>query len=233
MPAKGSGKVLLFASVEKKGGFFMQFFEGLLKIKPYVWAILGALVLIAVASIYLNKSNTKEKKFDTRKITTASLCIALSFVLSYIKIFKLPQGGSITLGSLIPLFIFAYTYGVKDGVIVGAIYGILQFIQEPYIVHWAQVIIDYPLAFGALGLAGLSRKNIPVGMVLGGVGRLFFHVISGVIFFASYAPEGQNVLIYSLVYNLTYLLPDLILCIVIGFIPQFKNAINRLSTERC
>ncbi|MCX7694444.1 MAG: energy-coupled thiamine transporter ThiT [Caloramator sp.] len=209
----------------------MHFFEGLLKIKPYVWAILGALVLISILSIYLNKSK-KEKKFNTRKITTASLCIALSFVLSYITIFKLPQGGSITLGSMIPIFIFAYVYGVKDGIIVGAVYGILQFIQEPYIVHWAQVMIDYPLAFGALGIAGFVRKNMPLGMILGGAGRLFFHVISGVIFFASYAPEGQNVLVYSLVYNLTYLLPDLILCVVIGFIPQFKNAVNRLAIER-
>lgn len=205
----------------------MQIFSGLLKIKPLVWAILGALVLL---SVYLTKS-PKEKKFDTRKLTMASLCIALSFVLSYIKIFKLPQGGSITLGSLVPLFIFAYIYGARDGILVGAVYGILQFIQEPYIVHWAQVLIDYPLAFGALGLAGISRKNMPLGMIIGGTGRLFFHVISGVIFFGSYAPEGQNVLVYSLVYNLTYLLPDLIVCIIIAFIPQFKNAINKIIAQ--
>ncbi|MCX7950912.1 MAG: energy-coupled thiamine transporter ThiT [Clostridiales bacterium] len=205
----------------------MQIFSGLLKIKPLVWAILGALVLL---SVYLTKS-PKEKKFDTRKLTMASLCIALSFVLSYIKIFKLPQGGSITLGSLVPLFIFAYIYGARDGILVGAVYGILQFIQEPYIVHWAQVLIDYPLAFGALGLAGLSRKNMPLGMIIGGTGRLFFHVVSGVIFFGSYAPEGQNVLVYSLVYNLTYLLPDLIVCIIIAFIPQFKNAINKIIAQ--
>lgn len=205
----------------------MQIFSGLLTIKPLVWAILGALVLL---SVYLIKS-PKEKKFDTRKLTMASLCIALSFVLSYIKIFKLPQGGSITLGSLVPLFIFAYIYGARDGILVGVVYGILQFIQEPYIVHWAQVLIDYPLAFGALGLAGLLRKNMQLGMILGGAGRLFFHVISGVIFFGSYAPEGQNVLIYSLVYNLTYLLPDLIVCIIIAFIPQFKSAINKIVAQ--
>ncbi|WDC83470.1 energy-coupled thiamine transporter ThiT [Caloramator sp. mosi_1] len=230
MPAKGSGKSTPFCVCIKKEVFLCNF-EGLLKIKPYVWAILGVLLIISIVSIYLNKSK-EDKKFDTRKITTASLCIALSFVLSYITIFKLPQGGSITLGSMIPIFIFAYIYGVKDGIIVGAVYGILQFIQEPYIVHWAQVLIDYPLAFGALGLAGLLRKNMPVGMLIGGVGRLFFHVISGVIFFGSYAPEGQNVLVYSLVYNSTYLLPDLILCVVVGFIPQFKNAVKRLVVER-
>lgn len=202
----------------------MSIFEGLLKIKPIIWGIIGAFVL---ASIYLINS-PKEKKFETKKLTMASLCIALSFVLSYIKIFKLPQGGSITLGSLIPLFIFAYKYGARDGIFAGAVYGLLQFIQEPYIVHWAQVLLDYPLAFGALGLAGLSRRNMPLGILAGGLGRLFFHVVSGVIFFASYAPEGQNVVIYSLVYNLTYLLPDLVLCIIISFIPQFKNAIDRI-----
>ncbi|EYE87931.1 proton-coupled thiamine transporter YuaJ [Fervidicella metallireducens AeB] len=202
-------------------------FEGLFKIKPLLWALLGAMVLLAV---FLIKS-PENKKFNTKKITMASLCIALSFVLSYIKIFKLPQGGSITLGSLMPLFIFAYIYGARDGIMAGAVYGIMQFIQEPYIVHWSQVMIDYPLAFGALGLAGLSKKSLPLGILLGGTGRLFFHVISGVVFFGSYAPEGQNVLIYSLVYNLTYLLPDLLLCVVIAFITQFKNAINRLKTQ--
>ncbi|WP_035380578.1 energy-coupled thiamine transporter ThiT [Fervidicella metallireducens] len=205
----------------------MQIFEGLFKIKPLLWALLGAMVLLAV---FLIKS-PENKKFNTKKITMASLCIALSFVLSYIKIFKLPQGGSITLGSLMPLFIFAYIYGARDGIMAGAVYGIMQFIQEPYIVHWSQVMIDYPLAFGALGLAGLSKKSLPLGILLGGTGRLFFHVISGVVFFGSYAPEGQNVLIYSLVYNLTYLLPDLLLCVVIAFITQFKNAINRLKTQ--
>ncbi|CDF58573.1 energy-coupled thiamine transporter ThiT [Thermobrachium celere] len=204
----------------------MNFFNGL-NLKIIVWSILALLVAV---SIILNKS-PKEKKFDTKKLTTASLCIALSFVLSYIRIFKLPQGGSITLGSLIPIFIFAYIYGAKDGILVGAVYGVLQFIQEPYIVHWAQVLIDYPLAFGALGLAGLSKKSLPIGMVLGGFGRLFFHVISGVIFFASYAPEGQNVFVYSFIYNLTYLMPDLILCVVIAFIPQFKKAVKTLEAR--
>ena len=204
----------------------MNFFGGSF-FKISAWLLLAILVIV---SIYLNKTS-KDKKIDTKKLTTASLCIALSFVLSYIRIFKLPQGGSITLGSLIPLFIFAYIYGAKDGILVGAVYGILQFIQEPYIVHWAQVLIDYPLAFGALGLAGLSKKSLPLGMILGGFARLFFHVISGVIFFASYAPEGQNVFVYSLIYNLTYLMPDLILCVVIAFIPQFKKAVKTLEVR--
>jgi thiamine transporter len=141
----------------------------------------------------------------------------------------MPQGGSITPASMLPLFAYAYMFGPLAGIVAGMAYGILQLIQDPYVVHWAQLLLDYPLAFGALGFAGFFRKNLPLGILAGGFGRFVFHVISGAVFFASYAPKGTSPLLYSIIYNVTYLAPDLAVCLVLAFIPGLKNAIDRLK----
>lgn len=204
---------------------FLNIFKGISKITLTSWVLIIILVVIGLAM-----SRSKEK-MSAKKLTYGSLLIAMSFVLSYIKFLQMPQGGTITLGSMIPIMLFAYIFGYKDGIIAGAAYGLLQFIQDQYIVHWAQVIVDYPLAFAALGLAGLYRKNFSIALIIGGISRMIFHIISGAIFFASYAPEGMNPLWYSIVYNISYLGPDLLLCILISLVPQFKNAIEKIRQQ--
>lgn len=201
----------------------------------FVVSIVVSVLLIiggAVALYFLNKGEQSvTSKWTTKELIFGALCVALSFVLSYIKIFHMPQGGSITPASMLPIFLFAYIYGTPHGLIVAIAYGLLQMIQDAYIVHWAQAILDYVLAFGALSLAGLFKKSIIPGIIAGGFGRFLFAFLSGFIFFAEYAPEGQSPVVYSLVYQITYIIPELAICIVIAVIPAVSKTINSLRDQ--
>jgi len=159
------------------------------------------------------------KNRNTRMLVEAGMMIALAIILGeYVKLFKMPMGGSVTLGGMVPLFIFAFRWGGKKGILVGAIYGILDLILGGfYSMHPVSILLDYPLAFGMIGLAGFFKKSAAGyigGMLTGIIGRFLCHVISGVVFYASYAPEGQSPLVYSILYNGTFLLPELIITLV-------------------
>ena len=153
---------------------------------------------------------------DVRVLTEAALSVALAFVLSFIKLLDLPFGGSISL-EMVPLILFALRQGAAAGIITGAVYGMLNLAVDPFIVHPVQVLFDYPVAFGALGLAGLFRPTT-LGTILGTLAataaRFAAHFVSGVVFFAAYAPEGWNPLVYSAAYNAVYLVPSLIIAVV-------------------
>ncbi len=150
----------------------------------------------------------------TRALTEGAVAAALSLVLSNLKLFALPQGGSVTL-EMAPLLAFALLRGPRAGIAAGTLSGLLQLFFGGYVVHPLQALLDYPVAFGAVGLAGLFRGDgLPrqiAGLLLGGGTRLLCHVLSGVVFFASFAPQGTNVWLYSLSYNGTFLAPSLIL----------------------
>lgn len=186
----------------------------------------------------MTATTTTFKDSKIKTLVYGALCIALSFALSYVKLFSMPFGGSVTLCSMLPILFYSYRFGVPAGILAGVAYGILQFIQEPYIYHWVQVILDYPLAFALLGLAGIMRNRsdlyagsawrLPVGMGIGCAGRLLCHVLSGVIFFAEYAPVGMNPWWYSLLYNGGYLGMDLLICLVVVSIPPVRKALLRL-----
>ncbi len=199
-------------------------------ITPLVWSILAGIVLIG---ILLYVASRTQKRWNARMLANAAMCIALSFILSYIRLYKMPQGGSITLASMLPIFLFAYTYGTAPGFVAGAALGILQFIQDGYFVHPVELLLDYPLAFAMLGLAGIGRflpekwGYIP-GIVLGILGRFLCAFLAGVIFFGSYA-NGQNVFVYSAVYNGVYLIPEALICLVIASIPQVRNMAKQMS----
>ena len=131
--------------------------------------------------------------------------IALSSVLHAIRIYTLPQGGSVTLGSMIPILLLSMRRGLKVGAAAGAVFGFVVLYEEPFIYNPLQVLLDYPIAFGALGLAGLLRREPIAGVGLGIAGRFFAHFLSGIIFFASFAPAGINPALYSAIYNGSYL----------------------------
>ena len=204
-------------------------FEKLFELKPEVISMLGILVLLAAVITFM-ATKRKSVKMNTRMIVYGSLSIALSFVLSYIRLYHLPQGGSITPASMLPMFLFSVTFGPIPGIIAGVAYGLLQFMQDFYFVHWAQLFIDYPLAFGALGLAGFYRKNMAVSCFIGGFGRFFMHFLSGVIFFASYAGDA-NVWIYSLIYNGSSIGIDVLICIIVSMLPQVQSVIKKIQKE--
>jgi thiamine transporter len=154
---------------------------------------------------------------DVRVLTEAALAIALAFVLGLIKVFQMPMGGSISL-EMIPLILLALRQGPLVGIVAGAAYGLLDLAIEPFIVHPVQVLLDYPLAFGALGLAGFFQPTVRgaiLGTVVAVLARFICHFISGLVYFASYAPEGWNVYIYSAAYNAAYLIPSLIVAVVV------------------
>lgn len=175
-----------------------------------------------------------KKNWTVKMLVEGGLCIALSFVLGYIKLFSMPQGGSVTAGEMIPIIIFALRHGSLPGIVVGALYGFVQMLFGGSIFHPLQAILDYPVAFGVLGLAGLfssefekTKSVVPVikGASLGIVLRMIAHTLTGAIFFASYAPEGQNPWAYSIIYNASYLVVEFAITIVIIYL--LRNVITK------
>lgn len=159
----------------------------------------------------------RPRAWDTRFIAEAGVSIALAGALHMVKLWQMPQGGSITLGTMVPLFILALRRGPLAGCVAGAIYGILEgwiLSGGKNFYYPAQVILDYPLAFGLLGLAGFFPRTPAFGVVIGSLARYAAHVVSGILFFGQYA-KGQPVVLYSLTYNALYLLPDFVIAIVL------------------
>ena len=183
----------------------------------------AALLVVAIIVATLLLGRKEKKGYDSKAITLAAICIAMSFALSYLRVVKLPQGGSITIASLVPLMIYAYIYGVKKGVFAGLIYGILQAFQGMTILHPAQFLLDYPVAFACVGFAGVFGKvkaleklpqvQIALGGIVAGLARYLCHFLSGVFAFGEFAPAGQPVWIYSLAYQAGYVLPDIAIAI--------------------
>ncbi len=157
-------------------------------------------------------------KLNARLIAEIGLTLALGIVLHMIPLYQLPQGGRITPGSLVPIFVLSIRRGPKIGVLTGIVFGLLVYLIEPFFVHPIQFILDYPLAFSLLGLSGLITNIPALGIVIGTLGRLLSHIISGVVYFSSYAPQGMNPWIYSISYNASVILPDAILALVITVI---------------
>jgi len=166
------------------------------------------------------------KHFSTKIIAETVTFVALATVLSYIKIFSLPQGGSVTAASMVPILWLALRRGPKVGLFAATLYGVVQFALGPYIYHPAQVLLDYPIAFGLLGVAGFFQKRPFIGVSLGIFGRFFAHFLSGIIFFASYAPEGMNPAIYSAVYNGGYLLVELVISVYVIYLLRASKVLE-------
>ncbi len=180
-------------------------------------------------------------KNKTKKLVFSATAIALATVVSVaIKLPSLPNGGSITLFSMLLVCLVGYWYGPTTGIIAAFAYGILQFITGPYIVHPAQILLDYPLAFGALGLSGFfyqKKQGLLLGFLAGATGRFLFHQISGLIFYTTYVEsfEGNAAAIWaSTVYNLSYILPEVILTVVLLSLPPIRTTfmkLKQLATE--
>lgn len=201
-------------------------------------AILLVVALFAAAIIYgrYNRSdNPQDTKSLTQKISAKQLAfcamsVALGTVLSNLKLFHFPTGGSITLLSMLVIALPGYFFGLIPGILAGIAYGLLQLIIDPYVLFPMQLVVDYILAFGALGLSGLFFNKTKFALLKGYIaailGRYVFAVISGWIFFGSYAWEGWGALPYSLVYNGIYIFAEAILTIIIISLPPVKKAIS-------
>jgi thiamine transporter len=169
----------------------------------------------------MSKSN-----FDTKVLAEMAITIALATVLSYIKIFHMPYGGSVTLGSMVPILLISFRRDVKVGVTTGIVYGFVQMFLDGWFYSPVGMFLDYPFAFGVLGLAGLFKKQPIIGVIVGLIGRFVGHFISGVVFFGMYAPEGMSPVIYSAIYNGSYILPEIVISAVLIYLLVQRDVLN-------
>lgn len=176
----------------------------------------------------------KGKKIDTKTLVASALLVALAVVLKQVKLFPMPQGGDVSAFGMLPIALCAYFFGVRRGVMAGMCVGLVDLIFSPYVIHPVQLLLDYPLAFGAIGFAGLLRNKkggLIAGYLLGVFGRYICSVLSGIIFFGTYAPEGFNSVTWSAWYNFAYLGAEAAITVVLLVIPPVKRAFTRLKAE--
>lgn len=207
-----------------------------------------AVLLVALLTLCLVKRN-----FDTHSIVYAALCVASSFVLSFIKLAPVTYGGSITLASFVPILIYAYAFGALRALVVGAVYGLLQFVQDPYILTPVTFVLDYLLAFMSIAIMGFMRgkkgdvdgadgggsampkvalSRVVTGTVLVYLFRFIVHFFSGLIYFnlgAIWAEiPATSAVVYSFLYQTVYLIPDMIITLAVLIILVKRGAFARL-----
>ena len=203
---------------------------------PLVTCVLVA-VIVALAVL---GGNRNDNGYDARALTYGAICVATAFALSYVKFFSLPQGGSVTFASMLPIILYSYMFGTRRGLVVGVVYGMLQFIQSPQFYQPVQVLLDYPIAFGALGVAGIARKipgvkghilaEFTVGALVAGLLRYVSHVISGYYVFSSWAMDGYNAVSWAFVYN-CFVFADIAIVLVVGLAALSTKAMRRVIAE--
>jgi thiamine transporter len=195
---------------------------------PSTAGTIGLLVIIALLFIGILALSGVKKKLSAKQLAFSAVAMTMAVITSIFTVYEFPFGGSITLFRMFFICFIGYLYGTKVGIITGVAYGILDFILKPYAVTLIQPLLDYPIAFGCLGLAGVfskSKSGLAKGYLLGVVGRYICHVLTGIVYFHEYA-GGKNVVIYSLTYNASYIVPEAILTIVILLIPSVRQALG-------
>jgi thiamine transporter len=198
----------------------------------YALLVVIAIAIFVVVSYFVNGEG--KVKMSVKQLTVSALCLALAFVLSNIKLFKLPMGGSVTVFSMFFVTFIGYLYGPRVSLSAALAYGLLQMVVDPYIIAVPQLLCDYILAFGALGVSGFfynKRHGMIKGYVAGIFGRFVFSTLSGIIFFAEYAPEGWNPILYSMAYNASYIAAEGALTIMLLAVPAVHSALNRVKIE--
>lgn len=192
-----------------------------LSIATLVGCILLLLVLIRIKKI----------QFTPQLIARIGIALALATILKMLRLYHFPQGGSITLGSMVPILLIAFMYGPEIGFLTGFLYGIITLILDPYILSPIQVLFDYPLPFTALGIAGFFKNKKTIGISIAVLVRFICHFISGVAFFGSYAPEGMSPIIYSTIVNAPMVGIEGIICIIILAVLPIERIIHASSTN--
>lgn len=198
----------------------------------YALIVVLAILAFVLISCFLNTEN--KFRMSVKQLTVSALCLALAFVLSNVKLFKMPMGGSVTFFSMFFVAFIGYLYGPRIGFASAFAYGLLQLVVDPYIISVPQLMCDYVLAFSALGLAGFfhnKKGGMIKGYILGVLGRFFFSTLSGVLFFADYAPENMSPVAYSAAYNGAYMGAECAITVMILLIPVVHSALNRIKNE--
>ena len=197
-------------------------------------------ILLFIGAIYFAGQHSVRKKMTTKQLVFCAAALALAFVTSYIKIFHMSWGGSVTLCSMLFIVLVANWYGVQTGILVGLAYGILQFLQEPYVLSFFQVCCDYIFAFAALGVAGFfanKKKGLLKGYIAAVILRGAFHALGGYLYWMDYMPDNfpkSLAAIYPIAYNYSYLLAEGVITVILLSIPAVGKALSsvkRMATE--
>ena len=210
-----------------------------LKGKELVMLIAAAVAAVAlvVLLVCLRKRTAEEKpgkRMDVRALVYGALCVSLSFVLSYMKLFPMPMGGSLTFCSMLPIAMYAWAFGPAYGFTAAFAYSLLQVIQGAWIVHPVQFILDYFVAFTCLGLSSLFPQCLPLGVGVAGLARYACSVLSGVVFFADSAAEAgyESALLYSLAYNGGTIGLETVLCVIVACVPGVVRIAKAMNKKR-
>lgn len=198
---------------------------------PTVAGNIALFVVIALLFLAMFAFSGTNKKIGAKQLAFSAIAVALSVITSIFTVFNFPFGGSITLFRMFFICFIGYLYGTRSGILAGIACGLLDLILKPYVVHPVQLLIDYPIAFGCLGLSGVfakSKLGVVKGYILGVFGRYICHVLSGVIFFSMYAGT-QNPTVYSLIYNSSYILPEAALTVIILLLPPIQQALSQVK----
>ena len=170
------------------------------------------LALIGVFALVLFSMRVKKIEWGTQMIVNIALLLSATVVLHQIRLFHLPQGGCVTPGGMLPLLFISWRYGLNVGLLAGFLYGIIDILQDPFLLHPVQVLFDYPLPFMAMGFAALFPRSYFLGTAAAFVGRFVCHFISGIVFFGEYAPEGTSAVMWSLSVNGSMILAEGMIC---------------------
>ena len=192
-------------------------------------------IIILIFLFYVFRTTS----INTRKLTVISILISLSVILSFTKVIRLPQGGSITLFSTAPILILSILYGSKIGVISGLITGIIHMFFDFIVVHPFQILLDYIFPYMFLGLVSvfldynnIKKYKIVFGMILVFILSVGSYSLSGMIFFSEYAPEGMNYILYSIIYNLSSSGLDLLITYIFVYLILFnRNLIDKIKNK--
>lgn len=206
-------------------------------LQDFFTSTMGQIVTVSIILVLfiLILISGKDKKTDIKVLAVSAILVALGTALGYVVLFKMPYGGTVTPFSLLAIVLAGYFFGVKRGVMVGMCVGMLNVLLNPYIIHPLQLLLDYPIAFGALGLGAIFRNKGKYAIFptywTGVIARYLCAVISGIIFFGSYAPEGFNAVTWSLFYNMTYLGAEALITTVLLCIPVIRNTFDKLKDQ--
>ena len=221
--AEEAAEEVIEEAAEESVSWLSQAFSKFAEFPVWGW-VLVAVLLIGGVIAYMAVKGNRKSVWTTKMLSLGAICLALTCVLSMIKLFRMPNGGSVTPASMLPLMLFAYVYGVGPGLVLGAIYGMLDFALGGWFLSVPQFLMDYPVAFAMCGLAGLFHKSsntrlgLSLGVVIGSLGRYVAAVAAGILFWSDLTEGLAPALIYSLGYNGTYMAAECVICVVISIL---------------
>ena len=171
---------------------------------------------------------------NIKKFTMSAIFVAIAYVLSFVKLLHLPFGGSITLFSMLCISLPSHFMGLKYGFMASIAYSLLQLVIDPYIVHPLQLLLDYTIAFSCFGIVGFFGKDnkcLALGFIIACCIRFLSSSISGYIFFKEYAPEGWNPIVYTVVYNGSYIFTECVLSLIVISVKPVKRILHKFRNQ--